>query len=85
MVDMLASAMLVNFKESKILPGIDFIDGIPLEQKTVAYYPILAKNESELDFLDENVIPSIENNSDPKIKWVILCFPHDPESPGLNP
>ncbi|KJJ84488.1 conserved hypothetical protein, membrane [Candidatus Omnitrophus magneticus] len=62
----------LSFTKPLILPGVDLKDGIPAEFKTISYYPILLRSEGELRFFDENLIPSIENNNDPNIKWVIF-------------
>lgn len=75
-VDGLATKSL-KFTKPLILPGIQIENGISPKFKTIAYYPILLRSESELIFFDENLIPSIENNNDPNIKWVIFSTSPD--------
>ncbi|MDD5428039.1 MAG: hypothetical protein PHI58_02250, partial [Candidatus Omnitrophica bacterium] len=67
----------LSFTHPLILPGVDLKSGIPPEYKTISYYPILLRSESELKFFDEDFIPSIENNNDPNIKWVVFSSSPD--------
>lgn len=68
---------VLGFSKKSVLPGINIEGSVPSGFKTIAYYPILLKTEDEVRFFDENLVPSIENNNDPNIKWVVLSTSPD--------
>ncbi len=71
LVDSFFTRLLTHWKTS-VLPEIPLEESLPDQYRTVAYYPVLFRSEAELEFFEKSLIPSIENNNDPNIKWVVM-------------
>src|SRR5687767_7443778 len=72
-----ASVDLVNWLVGQImpprmLPRLDFKDGIPSEYSTMVVIPSLLKNESELDSLLRQLENHFLGNSDPSVRFSLL-------------
>jgi len=68
---------LYSRKTVRLLPEKNFENGIPEEEKTVVFFPILAKSESDLDFIEENVMASMKLNNSPNVHWIVLSGSSD--------
>jgi len=72
LLDSLFSERVGERQPPRILPEVQVDGTLPPHMQTVSYCPILLRSQEELSFINECLLPSLENNPDRAIRWVIV-------------